>query len=158
MALNSRLASVVDQTTGTTVASSISYNPAGEITSRTLGSGVIEIRHRPSSGVLKTGRWTHSTHRSKHLIPVSVPIAEALRIAWFDWAAVWEAPLSCQCLFAAIWLPKIRFRWVSEARREAIAGAALLPGTKSAELFGPKTFSCEAGPSHTRIAGASTDG
>ena len=39
---NSRLASVVDQTTGTTVASSISYNAAGEITSRTLGSGVIE--------------------------------------------------------------------------------------------------------------------
>src|SRR5205823_4574216 len=39
---NSRLASVVDQTTGTTVASSISYNPAGEITSRTLGNGVIE--------------------------------------------------------------------------------------------------------------------
>src|SRR2546422_6256986 len=39
---NSRLASVVDQTTGTTVASSISYNPGGEITSRTLGNGVIE--------------------------------------------------------------------------------------------------------------------
>src|SRR2546422_6456552 len=77
---NSRLASVVDQTTGTTVASSISYNPAGEITSRTLGSGVIEIRHRPSRGVLKTGRWTHSTHRSKHLIPVSVP--NHLRMAW----------------------------------------------------------------------------
>ena len=39
---NSRLASVVDQTTGTTVASSISYNPAGEVTSRTLGNSVVE--------------------------------------------------------------------------------------------------------------------
>src|SRR5437773_1523956 len=39
---NSRLASVVDQTTGTTVLSSSSYNAAGEMTSRTLGNGVVE--------------------------------------------------------------------------------------------------------------------
>jgi hypothetical protein len=39
---NSRLAAGVDQTTGTTLASSISFNAAGEITSRTLGNGVIE--------------------------------------------------------------------------------------------------------------------
>src|SRR6266516_530376 len=39
---NSRLASVIDQTTGTTLANSISFNAAGEITNRTLGNGVIE--------------------------------------------------------------------------------------------------------------------
>ena len=36
------MASVVDQTTGTTIANSISFNAAGEITNRTLGNGVIE--------------------------------------------------------------------------------------------------------------------
>src|SRR2546422_9930547 len=39
---NSRLASVVDQTTGTTLLNSIGYNAAGEFTSRTTGNGVIE--------------------------------------------------------------------------------------------------------------------
>src|SRR5437667_940525 len=39
---NSRLASVVDQTTNTTVASGLIYNAAGETTSRTLGNGVVE--------------------------------------------------------------------------------------------------------------------
>src|ERR1700679_197067 len=44
-----------------------------------------------------------------------------------------------------MWLPKIRFRWVFEKPREPTAGAVLLPGTGSVELFGPKTFSCGAG-------------
>src|SRR5437667_6906310 len=39
---NSRLASVVDQTTNTTVAGSLAYNAAGDTTSRTLGNGVVE--------------------------------------------------------------------------------------------------------------------
>ncbi len=39
---NSRLASVVDQTTGAAVLNSISYNAAGESTSRTMGNGVVE--------------------------------------------------------------------------------------------------------------------
>ena len=39
---NSRLASVVDQTTSTTLASSISYDPAGNILDRTLGNSFVE--------------------------------------------------------------------------------------------------------------------
>jgi len=39
---NSRLASVVDQTTNTTVTSGLAYNAAGETISRTLGNGVTE--------------------------------------------------------------------------------------------------------------------
>src|SRR5204863_8468125 len=39
---NSRLASVVDQTISTTLLSSISYNAAGQVTSRTLGNGLVE--------------------------------------------------------------------------------------------------------------------
>jgi RHS repeat-associated protein len=39
---NSRLASVVDQTTNTTIGASMAYNAAGETTTRTLGNGVVE--------------------------------------------------------------------------------------------------------------------
>src|SRR5207253_5303356 len=39
---NSRLSQLTDQTTNTTIASSLSYNPAGDVLTRTLGNGLNE--------------------------------------------------------------------------------------------------------------------